>query len=66
MEEYITGAILVGMAVLCQWFLNPEEPNSVSGMPAFNRQREKGILLLFDLVFLIASLIPPQIPVILR
>ena len=51
------------MAVLCQWFLTPE---SMANKSAMDRQKEKGILLLFDLVFFVASLVPPQMPAILR
>jgi hypothetical protein len=63
--EYITGAIMLGMAVLCQWFLSPELPNTVSKQPV-SRQTEKAILLILDLLFFIATLVSPQMPVMWR
>ncbi len=65
--EYITGAILLGMAILSQWLLTPSPSNNtVTETPESDRQKEKAILLLLDLVFFLASIVSPQMPVMLR
>jgi hypothetical protein len=56
----IFSAILVLEAALSLWLLAPSEGQPVAKP---QRQTEKGILLLLDLVFFIASLVPPQMPV---
>ena len=63
--DYIASAALIVMSVLCTWFLAPEEAPPKRSMRV-SRQKEKGILLLLDLVFFLASLVPPQMPVIAR
>jgi hypothetical protein len=50
------------MAVFCQWFL-ASEPSTI---PPRSSQKEKGLLLLWDLVLLLASWVIPQMPVIAR
>jgi len=63
--EYIASAILLGMAVVCQWFLSWEPPQAATKTSISSREKEKGILLLFDLVFLLATLVSPM-PIVLR
>jgi hypothetical protein len=65
--EYIFGAILLGLAVLCEWLLSDiyASPDVVLDMPK-SSQREKGLLLLWDLILLAASWAVPQMPVIVR
>jgi hypothetical protein len=65
--EYIISAILLGMAALCEWVLSDiYAADTESSIPIPDRQKEKLILLLFDFLFILATLVSSQIPVILR
>jgi hypothetical protein len=68
--EYIASAIILGMAVLCQWFLSTnvyEQSEEILDIPKGDHlQRQKLILLLLDLVFLLAALVSPQMSVMWR
>jgi hypothetical protein len=63
--EYIASTIILGVAVFCQWFL-VFEPTAIAGpnIPT-SRKKEIGLLLIWDLVLLLPSLVV-QMPVPIR
>jgi hypothetical protein len=63
--EYIASAIILGAAVLCQWLLAPEQLSATPEKPVSD-EKQKGILLILNIVFLLAPWVVPQMPAVLR
>jgi hypothetical protein len=62
---YIASAIILGAALLCQWLLAPAQLSATPEKPVSD-EKQKGILLILNIVFLLAPWVVPQMPAVVR